>query len=111
VSLASSGSISRIRGSRNKKGLRKPIRRLAKTSILKQNTWWRLALPLHPYVSARCGQQFKPNAFHRPVRGGGAARALNSDDRTIRSVAAGQIAAENNALECRPMAGFRTAGG
>ena len=35
----------------NKKGHRKPIRRLAMTSILKQNTLGCLALPLHSYVS------------------------------------------------------------
>jgi hypothetical protein len=36
----------------NKKGHGKPIRRLAMTSILKQNTRWCLALPLHSELSA-----------------------------------------------------------
>jgi hypothetical protein len=54
-------SKSRITQDSNKKGHRKPIRRLAMTSILKQATLWCLALPLHSYVSTHPREQLKEN--------------------------------------------------
>jgi hypothetical protein len=53
--------------SAHKKGHGKPIRRLAMTSILKQDTRWCLALPLQLFVSARPGTKFHSNSPYQPL--------------------------------------------